>query len=688
MTKYTLIITEKPDAALRIATALDKKESPRKVYDNGVPYYIARRDRKIVIVPALGHLYTITGDQLGRSYPVFNFKWVPRYLAERKAVGIRTWLHTITKLAEQADIFIDACDYDVEGCIIGYCILKYACKGKELTSRRMKFSTLTKQDIEKAYEKLLPHLDFGQIEAGRTRHEVDWLYGINLSRALMLAIKNASGNYATLSTGRVQGPTLKFLVDREKAIGTFVPTPYWKVKALIEIHGQIFEAKYEKEVIEGQEEAETVVSACISKKGEVKEIDVRKVLQPPPCPFDLGTLQNEAYGLFKCAPQRTLSVAQQLYLNALISYPRTDSQRLPATIGYEAILQNLGRIEPYTKLTKELLAKQTLRPKEGKKNDPAHPAIYPTGNPPEKTFELTEKRILDLVIRRFLAVFGEPAVKQNVWISITTDGHRFYLSGSQVLSRGWMRFYEPYVRFQDVILPPLEKGQVINIKKVFLESRFTEPPPRYNPNSLLRKMEQTEIGTKATRANIIQTLQDRGYVQGEHMTVTTLGSEVCHILEAHCPTVVSTSLTRELEKSMLKIQEKKESRDKVLAEATGILKPVLEALKQNEKAIGQQLAGALKISRLEERTVGACPVCKSGKLVIDYSKKTRKRFIGCTNYFKGLCNTSFPIPQKGAVKPSRKTCVHCGWPTIETRIGRRPWILCFNTDCPPKSRSK
>ncbi len=239
----------------------------------------------------------------------------------------------------------------------------------------MKFSTLTKQDIEKAYEKLLPHLDFGQIEAGRTRHEVDWLYGINLSRALMLAIKNASGNYATLSTGRVQGPTLKFLVDREKAIGTFVPTPYWKVKALIEIHGQIFEAKYEKEVIEGQEEAETVVSACISKKGEVKEIDVRKVLQPPPCPFDLGTLQNEAYGLFKCAPQRTLSVAQQLYLNALISYPRTDSQRLPATIGYEAILQNLGRIEPVHE-TDEGTFGQTDSEAKGRKEKRSSPPSY------------------------------------------------------------------------------------------------------------------------------------------------------------------------------------------------------------------------------------------------------------------------------------------------------------------------
>ena len=405
---YTLIITEKPDAALRIAAALDQEERPRKTYHNGVPYYIAKRDRKLVIVPALGHLYTITSDK-HTSYPVLEFKWVPRYLAEPKAARIRKCLQTIAKLAEHADIFIDACDYEIEGCLIGYCILKYACDGKEQTAARMKFSTLAKEDIEKAYETLSPRLDFGLVEAGRTRHEVDWLYGINLSRALMLAMRNTSGHYANLSTGRVQGPTLKFLVDREEAIGTFVPTPYWKVKALVVINGQVFEAKYEKEVIESKEEAESIVSACIGRKGEVDGIAVRKVLQPPPFPFDLGTLQNEAYGLFKYAPQRTLSIAQQLYLQALISYPRTGSQRLPAAIGYRAILQKLGGIEQYRRLTEELLAKQMLRPKEGKKDDPAHPAIYPTGNSPEKTLELTGKRILDLIIRRFMAVFGEPA---------------------------------------------------------------------------------------------------------------------------------------------------------------------------------------------------------------------------------------------------------------------------------------
>jgi len=682
MSKHVLIITEKPDAALRIASALDEKENPQRLYDNNVPYYVARRGREIVVVPALGHLYTITGEQKGRSYPVFTFKWVPRYVAERKATRIRSWLQTITKLAKEAEIFIDACDYDVEGCIIGYCILKYACGNKEQMSKRMKYSTLTKQELEKSYAEPLPHLDFGLIEAGRTRHEVDWLYGINLSRALTNATKNWSGRYATISTGRVQGPTLKFLVTREEDIKTFIPTPYWQIKAKVQIDGQVFEAEYEKQRVETKKDAEAIMNACKDKKGTVEKVEVREFRQPPPFPFDLGALQNEAYNLFKYTPRRTLSIAQQLYLNALISYPRTDSQKLPSTIGYKMILKNLSKAEEYKRLTSELLAQQTLRPNEGKKDDPAHPAIYPTGNLPEKGLETSERKIWDLVARRFMSVFGESAVKQSMKACLAVDGHHFYLDGRRILTEGWMHYYEPYVRFEEVILPPIKEGQSVNINRIVLESLLTEPPSRYNPSSLLREMEETGIGTKATRADTIQTLYDRGYVKDERMKVTGLGFEVSEILERYCPTIISTTLTRELETKMNRIQENKEKREEVLTEVVEILKPVLERLKKEEKTIGEQLGNALEKARLEERTIDTCPVCKTGKLIVTYSRKTGKRFVGCTNYFKGLCKTSFPLPQKGTLRLDGKKCLKCSWPTIEVRMKRRPWILCFNPECP------
>jgi len=687
MDNYTLIIAEKPDAAEKIALALDNTEMPRKLSEKGVPYYVAKRHGKeIVVVPALGHMYTIAAERKGRNhYPVFSFKWVPRYITDRKATGIRSWLQTITTLAKKAETFVDACDFDVEGCVIGYCILKYACGAKEHESKRMKFSTLTRQELEKAYAEPLPQLDFGLTEAGLARHEIDWLYGINLSRALTIATRKRSKRYVTLSTGRVQGPTLRFLVAREEAIRSFVPIPYWKIRAQIETDGRVFEARYVKERFENKKEAETIANSCEDKRGEIEEIALREFKHPPPFPFDLGTLQSEAYNLFSFLPGRTLNLAQQLYLDALISYPRTDSQKLPSTIDYASILKNLGKAKEYYDLTSELLLKKTLKPNEGYKEDLAHPAIYPTGNLPGRTLESSKRKVWDLVVRRFLAVFGEPTTKQNMKVYVKINGLRFYVSGRRILTQGWMRYYEPYVKIDEVLLPPTRKGQIVNVKETHLEEVFKEPPSRYNPSSLLKDMEEVGIGTKATRASIIQTLYERRYIEGKKITVTNLGFEVFDVLEKHCPQVVSTALTRKLEEKMDRIRENKEKRQNALTDVIGMLQPSLAAFKEDEEAIGEQLNDALERSKLEERIIGTCPVCKIGKLVVNYSRKTGKRFVGCTSYFKGLCKTCFPLPQRGTVRSTGKNCHRCGWPTTKVYMKRHQWILCFNPECPSKT---
>ncbi len=690
MGKYTLIITEKPDAAKRIAQALDSKEKPKKVEENGVPYFIAHRDRELVVVPALGHLYTVIHERGKRNYyPVFNFKWAPRHLAERGAKQIRPWIETISKLANDAEGFIAACDYDLEGSLIGYCILKYACENKEGVAKRMKFSTLMKSELEKAYEEPLPQLNFALIEAGRTRHEVDWLYGVNLSRALTLAARRWSGRYSTLSTGRVQGPTLRFLIGREKEIRSFVPTPYWEIKAEVEIKKSTCEVEYERKRIEKKAEADAVVKACTDKIGEVKEVDMRKFRQKPPVPFDIGALQTEAYSLFGYTPRRTLGIAQRLYLDALISYPRTSSQKLPPIINYKKILTALSRKPAYKKLASKLLEKEELKPREGAKEDPAHPAVYPTGKLPERTLGEPEKKVWDLVVKRFMAVFGENAIKQSVKVRLEVNSHNFFLRGRRILKEGWMQFYRPYVRAEEVLLPPIKEGETIRLKRVICDEKFTNPPPRYNPSSLLKKMEELGIGTKATRADIIETLYNRRYTTDERIVVTELGFDIIDTLSKYAPRVVSVKLTQELEKKMEQIQSNNEKRENVLLEAVEQLKPQLEQFKEKEGPIGEALSNAIKRARMQERVIGKCPNCGTGTLMILYSRKTRKRFIGCTNYFKGICKTSFPLPQRGTIKPLGKNCSSCGWPLVRVQIrGRRPWRLCFNPDCPLKEERR
>ena len=690
MKNYTLIVTEKPDAAKRIAEALDSQGKPKQFKENGVPYFVASRDRELVVVPAIGHLYTIVHETGTRSnYPVFNFRWTPRHLAEKEAKRIRYWIETFSKLSHDADTFVSACDYDIEGGLIGYFILKYACGGKETSAKRMKFSTLTKAELEQAYTQPLPSLDFALIEAGRTRHEVDWLYGINLSRALTLAACRWNGRYHTLSTGRVQGPTLQFLAEREKEIRSFVPTPYWQIKAEAEILNSVVEAEYEKKRIDTRAEADAVVEACASKSGKVMYVNVRRVIQKPPLPFDIGALQREAYSLFGYTPRRTLAIAQCLYLDALISYPRTSSQKLPPLIGYTTILNSLKQKREYAKLAQKLLEKEQLKPREGTKDDPAHPAIYPTGKLPEKPLGSPEKRIWDLVVRRFLAVFGEDALKEILKVRLDVNGHSFFLRGRRILKQGWMEYYMPYVRAEEVLLPQIEESDAVRLRRVTREDKFTCPPPRYNPSSLLKRMEELGIGTKATRADIIQTIYNRGYVRDERIVVTELGFDVIDVLNKYAPIVTSAQLTRELEDKMEQIRNNKMKRKTVLDEVVEQLKPQLEHFKENEETIGEALTHAIQRAQAQERIVGKCPNCGTGNLTIIYSRKTGKRFLGCSNYFKGFCSTSFSLPQRGIITPTGNSCKACGWPQILVRLkGRRPWNLCFNPDCSKSGRRK
>ncbi len=686
MSKYTLIITEKPDAAQRLASALDDTGKARRILENGVPYYEAYRDKRIIVVPALGHLYTVSTDTKHRNkYPVFNYEWVPRYKAERGASRIKFWLQTISKLSKEADAFVDACDYDIEGSIIGYCILKYACDGKESVAKRMKYSTLTEDELKNAYASLLPHLDFNLIDAGLARHEVDWLYGINLSRALTNAAKNFGKKYVTLSTGRVQGPTLKFLSARERNIVCFVPIPFWSVDAKVKIGHKVFEVEHQCRAIYAKEDAEAVVTACRGKIGKVESVETERFSQAPPLPFDLGSLQSEAYRVFGYAPMRTSSVAQRLYLDALISYPRTSSQKFPSSIGYEKIIENLAKNISCTRLAGILLARPTLKPTEGKKQDPAHPAIYPTGKIPQKNLAGAEKNIYSLIVHRFMATFGDPALRQSIKVTLNVNEQEFLLNGKQTLAEGWLCFYEGFVRLQDRSLPPIKEGERVQFQKVTLQNKFTKPPPRYNPGSILKRMEQGNIGTKATRAGIMQTLYDRDYIRENRIAVTELGIEVTDILRTYCPSVVSVEFTRELEEKMGRVEEGKETKQNILNEAIEILKPVMANLKVNEDAVGERLSRAVNRTELEEITIGSCHTCRGGKLIIQHSKKTGKRFVGCTNYFNGTCKTAFPLPQRGTIKVSGKTCKNCGWATVIVWLkGRRPWNLCFNPQCPSK----
>ena len=516
---------------------------------------------------------------------------------------------------------------------------------------------------------------------------MDWLYGINLSRALTTAANKCVGRYSTLSTGRVQGPTLNFLSEREEAITRFVATPYWTITSKVASDNTTFDVDYEK-ILESRQETETIISACKTKEGQITAVTVNEFEQKPPFPFDLGALQSEAYRLFHYLPIRTSNAAQHLYLAALISYPRTSSQKLPPSINYQNILRKLNKSPAYSKQASELLAKPALKPNEGQKTDSAHPAIYPTGNMPEKPLGTVERNIFDLIVRRFMAVFSESATCQSIFAAVDINGHHFGFGATRTLQEGWLNVYKPYAKIKNDPIPPLTEGKKVTVKRVALKENFTKQPARYNPRSLLMKMEKEEIGTKATRAGVIQTLFDRKYIEGtDTLAVSGLGRQVTEILSKYCPEIVSSQFTRSLEDQMNQIQIGNQTKQEVLHKAVEILKPVATALKANEADISQQLNQSIEQASAEGRTVGTCSKCVGGKLVILRSKKTGKRFVGCTNYFKSKCNASFPLPQNGLIKPLKIPCKKCGSPMVNVLAkGKHTWKLCLNPECPTKRK--
>ncbi len=495
--KYELIICEKPAQAQKIAEALADKKPTKKTSGKIAYYELEHQGKKIVVGCAVGHLYTL-GEKNKKAwhYPIFDYEWKPSYEVNKAAKFTKAYLDVLKKLAKGADQFIVGTDVDVEGDVIGWNIISLVCQKKD--ARRMKFSTLTRDELIESYEHASPHLDFPQIESGVTRHGLDWLFGLNLTRALTLSVKNATGNYTLLSSGRVQGPTLKILYDREREIQQFKPEPYWEIFLTAEIKKQELLFEHAQGRFLKKEDAQTIVKKTQDKEASVATIEKKETKQKPPIPFDLTSLQIEAYGVLGINPQRTLDIAQDLYTNGWISYPRTSSQKLPESINYKKILKGLA--PQFAKETTFLLNKTTLVPNNGKKEDPAHPAIYPTGELPKRIEDKTGQ-LYEPIVRRFFATFGDDAVRESITITLDVNNEHFKTSGTRTTYQGWFDLYRPFVKLAEEELPLVQQGDNVPVREITLEEKETQPPRRYTEASIIKELEKENLGTKCVTAD-------------------------------------------------------------------------------------------------------------------------------------------------------------------------------------------
>lgn len=700
-----LIITEKPQAAQKIASALG---NPKKITDLGVSYYeVENNGEKILVASAVGHLFNLTYKSGQKGWPIFELEWKPSFDREKSAFT-KKYFTLLQRLSRKAKSFIVASDFDVEGEVIGWNVLRFICNQKN--AKRMKFSTLTAPELQKAYANPLPELYWGNAYAGEARHYLDWLYGINLSRALMSAIKT-TGSFKILSIGRVQGPALKIIVDREKDILSFKSEPYWQALAI----SNNIEFTHPRDIFQKE-----ILESFKNIKNAIAETKKSEESISPPVPFDLTTLQREAYRLFKINPSQTLSIAQKLYLDGLISYPRTSSQKIPQEIEPKKILKKLEKYFPQASEAKRPF------PAEGKKSDPAHPSIYPTGEFAE--LEDIDKKLYELIVKRFISCFSADAKTANKKITLTAIDEKskpisyvllkekiqeindedldeeeikkensnektqeskevvitFTASGLEVLEKGWTSVYP--VKLEDNILPDLS-GKV-KIDEIKFLSKETSPPPRYTPASLVSLLERKNLGTKATRSSIVDTLFDRGYLDGKSITATHLGMQLIDALEKFSPIIIDENLTRQLEEEMEKIQDSKSDFEKkellLVDKAKRLITDISKEFKAHESEIGLALSKGIETQRNNQREASAlnqCPTCKKGNLRIMYSKKTRRYFVSCSAYPD--CKQIYSLPPNALIKKADKTCEADNFPKLlAIRKGKRPWEFCFNPNCP------
>lgn len=598
---YVLVIAEKPRAAAKIAEALGAKT---KLMIDGVRVWVGEfLGKAVVITSTAGHLYTLYTNE--RGFPVFKCDWGPRWLYEPKSGHLRKYYNVLKRLSTRAEAYVNACDFDIEGSVIGFNIINFL--GDIKRASRAKFSALTKEDIIRAFKNLQP-LDWNYIESGLARHILDWVWGINVSRALMEIYSKVYKNKTVLSAGRVQSPTLLELVKRHIERETFVPVPMFTVTVKISHEGREYTLSRNFEPFRSLDEAKKVVEALkASGKLIVTQAERRIIHLDPPPPFNLTELQVEAAKVFGYSPARTLKIAEDLYLESLISYPRTNSEKIPPTIDNTQILRKLTYLPDLGNYALELLRRNLTKPREGLGEDPAHPAIHPTGYLPSRNLNREQRNLYDMIVRRYLASFYPSSKIEDVVYVIKepSTGLSFTLTGRRIVSYEWLRVYR-FRKVSNVEAPSLRVGEEVKILSVKLVKIYTQRPPPYTKASILKWMESVGIGTEATRAEIIETLVRRGYVRGKNMEVTELGLRVAWILETLFKEITEVELTREFERKLQAILQGKLSKEEVVSEAISRLNSKLSEIK---KAIVEYEDRILKEKLRLAGNVGRCVVC-------------------------------------------------------------------------------
>src|SRR4051812_39634834 len=631
----TLVIAEKPSVGRDLTRVLPGAFEKQEGFLESDAH---------VVTWAVGHLVQLAEpEEYGPQYKKWRmadlpivpdrFKLVVRDERSKKQMAV------ISKQLKRddVDVVVNACDAGREGELIFSYI--YEKSGSKKPVRRLWLSSMTRQAISEAFDQLRPGEEFAPLEAAaRSRSEADWIVGMNATRAATIRLRSAFDG--AVSLGRVQTPTLAILARREEEIRAFTPEPYWVVDATFEpVDGSSSAAtrRYVGRYHDGSrpriptaEAAQAIVDAVRGGRGEITKLEKTKRTEKAPLLYDLTSLQRDANTRFGFSARRTLAAAQRLYEeHKALTYPRTNSRFLSGDMAGEIkpTAELVGHNRDYAKAAAYVTGLDVL-PLGRVINDAMvtdHHAIIPTRSEHDLgKMSDDDRRVYDLVARRFLAVFHPEAVFENTRLETTVATHVFRTSGRVLVVAGWRAAYGEGLdegtsegdddELRSGTLPKLEQGEGVATLEVGLEAKETKPPRRYTDASLLGAMEtagrlvddeeireqmkDSGIGTPATRAAIIERLIQVGYVErdGRALVCTDKGLNVVRLLDQH--PLTSPALTGDWEKRLDEIEHGRESREKFMSDIAAFAGSTVHVL--DEK---------LKDVKIERATLGPCRVC-------------------------------------------------------------------------------
>ena len=581
-------------------------------------------------------------------------------------------IRSLKNLAKKADSIVIATDFDREGELIGADALSCIRQANETAPvSRARSSAITKQEINHAFQNLVD-MDMDLASAGRSRQDIDLIWGAALTRYLTLVKFAGYGNVR--SAGRVQTPTLALIVERERERLAFVPEDYWVIKGDFDNSEMEFSAPHSTARFKDEASAKAVMEHVQGQsRALVASIEKRTRTQQPPAPFNTTSLMAAA-SAEGISPARTMRIAESLYMDGYISYPRVDNTVYPASLDLAATVEKLAGNPAYAPYCKKLLAGGPLHATRGKQETTDHPPIHPTNAATPDTLDASAYKLYNLIARRFLATLSGPATIEGTKVGLNVNGELFVARGDVLVKPGFREIY-PYGQKKDEQLPALVEGAEIDFKGASLTKKQTEPPARYSQGKLIQEMEKRGLGTKSTRHSIIERLYTVKYVQNEPIEPSALGMAVCDALGSFAPHVTTPDMTAQLEREMDSIAQGKVTKDEVVMHSRNLLSDQLAELLPHSEEVKDALADAVAA----DAYVGKCPKC--GKdLQLRASQKTRSMFIGCAGWPD--CDVTYPLP-KGKVESTETPCPVCGMPQIKvTPFRSKPHMQCIDPECP------